>query len=513
MKHEEMCSSYKIIFRNKRSVKRIFSTLAVSFMVLCVLNIMASAKTKNWVGTWASAPYKAMTNTAPLDFDNYTLRQIVRVSIGGDTVRVRFSNITSANAVTINSVNIAVSPDGTKSAVDASTITKLTFKGDSSVTIGAKTDTVSDPTAFALKPNARIAITIFYGKYKKSEDMTFHYGSRTNSYYIKDNKTSSPDFSGSTAIERWFTISSVDVLASDSSAAVACFGNSITDGYGLSGGLQNRWTDAFSEKLLANSTTKNVGVLNLGIGATCVTTASNGADAGVDRFTHDVLEQQGVKWVIVFYGVNDINGGTSADSIINGYKKLIAAAHAKNMKVYGATLTPFKGNSYYDAAGAHEKVRQNVNKWIRTAGNFDNFLDFDKIVQDPGNPEQFLAAYKNDGLHPNAAGYKALGESVDLKLFETPVSVNGNVTRKELPDSKVIVSHFNGTDVSFEMPQASFVSLKLYNMLGKEICELAGRNFSSGSHTVNLKSAGIAKGMYLYSLKAGNFSDRQIIIY
>lgn len=507
-----MSSLAKPALKKNRSIKNVFSLIAASFLILGILNSQAICGEKHWVGTWACAPYKAMSNTPPSNFDNYTLRQIVRVSIGGDSVRVKFSNITSANAVTINSVNIAVSPDGTKSAVDASTITKLTFKGDSSVTIGAKSDTVSDPVAFALKPSARIAITIFYGKCTKAEDMTFHYGSRTNSYYMNGNKTTSADFSGSTAIERWYTIFGIDVLAPDTAAAVACFGNSITDGYGLSGGLQNRWTDAFSEKLLANTSTKNVGVLNSGIGATCVLSSSNGADPGVDRFAHDILSLSGLKWVIVFYGVNDINANASADAIINGYKKLITAAHAKNIKVYMATITPFNGNSYYSVP--HEQVRSAINKWIRTDTSIDGVIDFDKAIRNTSDTTKMQEALKNDWLHPNAAGYKTLGESVDTKLFETiPVRINNTAYNTGITNCSIFTGSFDGSNINFNLPSASVVSLKLYSMLGKEICELAGCSMSSGNHSVNITGKGLSKGMYICSIKAGNISGRQIIIY
>ncbi len=396
----------------------------ISFVIILLLfydsNISASSD-KHWVGTWACAPYRAESNLPPSPgLSNNTLRQIVRVSIGGDTVRVKFSNITCATPVTIKAANIARSPDGTKSPVDASTITELKFDGNSTVTINSKSEIYSDPAAFKLTPNMRLAITIYYGQCQSSADMTFHYGSRTDSYLLQGDKTSSADFSGAAKVERWYTISAVEVWAPNTASAVAVIGNSITDGYGLSGGLQNRWTDAFSERLLANEATKEVGVLNLGIGATNVTSASNGAQSGVDRYKHDILEQSGVRWVIIFYGVNDINGGKTANDIINGFKKMISDTRQKDtsIKVYGATITPFNGHSYYTAD--HEKVRSQVNSWIRTPGNFDGCLDFDKAIRNPNDTTKLQAAYSNDWLHPNAAGYKALGESIDLKMFTPP---------------------------------------------------------------------------------------------
>jgi lysophospholipase L1-like esterase len=383
----------------------------------------------------------------------------------------------------------------------------------------AQGSAISDPVAFKLKPSARIAITIYYGQCKSSTDMTFHYGSRTNSYFLTGNKLSSADFAGSTTIQRWYTISGIDVIAPTYAGSVVCFGNSITDGYGLSDspnqpGLQNRWTDIFSERLLANPSTAQVGVLNEGIGATTVLSEGNGAKAGTVRFAPDVLDQAGVRWIIILYGVNDIHGGKSGDQVINdGYKKLIAAAHAKSkeIKVYGGTLTPMGGDAAY---ASNESARTTINNWIRTAGNFDGVIDFDKAVRDPSNLTSMRSGLAN-GLHPSVAGYKAMGDSIDLKMFAGPVPVN---TAKEvkiqgysLGDIKSNPVNGN-TMVSFEIPNESFVSLKVFSMLGKEVAELGGKNFSTGKHIVQFESKNLPKEMYLFSIKAGAFSDSRKMI-
>jgi lysophospholipase L1-like esterase len=495
-----------------RSFPLSFSVLFAACIAFSSINLFATAAQKQWVGTWASAPYQATTNTPPSALTNNTYRQIVRVSIGGDTVRVKFSNITCATGVKINSANIALSPDGTKSPVNASTITPLTFSGNATASINAKSEVYSDPVAFNLTPNMRLAITTYYGQCQTSSDMTFHYGSRTNSYLLTGDKTTSADFSGATAVERWYTISTVEVWAPLSSAAVAVLGNSITDGYGLSGGLQNRWTDVFSENLLKNATTAQVGVLNLGIGATNVLTSGNGAQSGLDRYKHDILEQSGVRWIIIFYGVNDINGGTAANSLTTAFTKFVTDGHAKNMKVYGATITPFNGHDYYTAA--HESVRRDVNKWIRTPGNFDACIDFDKVVRDPSDTSRFLAAYKNDGLHPNAAGYKAMGESIDPNLFKLDDLVINVKVPKGNAEGTLFSNYVNGTAmITFEIPHETFVSLKVYSILGKEIAELAGRNFSSGRHTVEFNGKNLPQGTYVYSIKAGRFSaSRKMVL-
>jgi lysophospholipase L1-like esterase len=510
-------------FNDNRLFNRPLQVLSAFFLIVGSCNLFAASpdSTKHWVGTWAASAYKATSNTPSKTLTNNTLRQIVRVSIGGDTLRVKFSNITFTKAITLKSVTIARSPDGTKCPVDASTIKQLKFKGDSSVTIDAASEVYSDPIAFNLTPSMRLAITTYYGDCQSSSDMTFHYGCRGNSYWIAGDQTASANFSSPTQIPMWFTICSVDVLAPKTAGAVVCFGNSITDGYGLTDGTQNRWTDVFSEKLLANPATAQVGVLNEGIGATNVLSASNGADPGTTRFTPDVLNQSGVRWIIMFYGVNDIGNSSSdiTNNLTSAYKSMVTAAHAKSIKVYGATITPFKGYSYYDAAGTHEKIRQDVNKWIRATGNFDGVIDFDKTVQNPSDPAAMLDAYVNSSskVHPSAAGYKAMGESIDLKLFATDSTATRplNVEKKQNDGLEMFYSNsINGnTMVTFEISHDVFVSLKVFSILGQQIAEFAGKEFSSGKHTVVLRNVNLTNGTYIYAIKTDKFTTSKKMIF
>ena len=412
-----------------------------------------------WVATWSTAPYAAENNTPPSPYlANNTLRQIVRVSIGGDTLRVKFSNRTCSTPVTMNSVNIAVSTDASKSLIETSTKKQLTFNGKTSVTMNAYSEVTSDPLAFPLTPSTHLAITIYYGQCETSSDMTFHYGSRTNSYILAGDQTASADFSGAKKVERWYNLSSIDVLAPRESAAVAVLGNSITDGYGIHDG-KNKWPDTFSEKLLDNPATSHVSVLNLGIGATLVTTS------GVSRFQQDILAQAGLRWIVIFYGVNDIGADKSAADVINAFRTLISQAHAQNIRIYGATITPFKGHSYYSAA--RETVRIEVNEWIRTPGNFDKCIDFDEAIRNPSDAEKLQAAYSNDWLHPNAAGYKLLGESVDINLFL-------------------------GADTTFEQPDMSGIETFYF----EAECGPIGSNWDI------IKDAGASNGSYI-SVKSG----------
>jgi len=398
------------ILKTKSQIGK-FRLIVTVFLIFSFVTLVNAKSTKSkWVGTWSCAPYAAANNTPPSPYlANNTLRQIVRVSIGGDTLRVKFSNITCSTPVTMNSVNIAVSTETGGSAIDISTIKQLKFNGNALVTMNANSDITSDPIAFPLTPGMHLAVTIFYSECKTAADMTHHYGSRTDSYILAGDQTGNAAFTGATPIERWYNINTIDVLAPINTGALAVLGNSITDGYGLHGGLNNRWTDILSKKILNDSATSQVSVLNLGIGATWLTSS------GVSRFQKDILDQNGLRWIIVFYGVNDIGGGASANKIISALQSLILQAHTANIRIYGATITPFKGHGYYSAA--HEAVRIEVNNWIRSPGNFDQFIDFDKIIRDPSDNEKLAVAYSNDWLHPNALGYELLGESIDLNLF------------------------------------------------------------------------------------------------
>jgi lysophospholipase L1-like esterase len=413
----------------------------------------------------------------------------------------------------MNSVNIAVSTNGTGSAIDASTMKSLTFSGNASVTMNARSTVVSDPIAFTLTPSMRVAITIYYGQAANTTDMTGHVGSRTNSYILSGDQTSSAAFSGATTVAHWYTINTIDVLAPSTAGCVATLGNSITDGYGLSGGLQNRWTDMFSQALLNNSATAQVGVLNLGIGGTNV--AGTGATTGAARYQQDILNQSGVRWVIIFYGINDIAGGASAATITTAYAKFVTDGHAKNMKVYGATITPVNGNSYFTAA--HEAVRSAVNKWIRTAGNFDGFIDFDKTIRNPTDTTRLQAAYSNDWLHPNAAGYKLLGESIDLNLFigsdTTTLGVNSLKAIDGYALGQNYPNPFNpSTEIRFSIGTYGHISLCVYDLLGREMATLVNEKKSTGTYTVTWNAAAtIPSGVYFYRLSVVPSARRDLV--
>ena len=348
---------------------------------------------------------------------NNSLRQVIRVSIGGDTVRVRFSNEFSTGAVTLRSVYIAASTGG--GAVNISTNRQLRFGGNAGITMEAGTAVTSDPAAFGLTPRMDVAITIYYGQ--TSTTVTGHPGSRTTSYVEAGNSTTTTDVTGAVTTDHWYNINTIEVLAPATSACIAVLGNSITDGRGSTTNLNNRWTDVLSESLLRDSSTEHVGVLNLGIGGNCVLFGGLGP-TGVLRFDRDILGQHGVGWAIILEGVNDIGrvnsaaaASSTANNLISAYRQMIARAHGENIRIYGATILPFKGNRYYNQYS--EACRSTVNQWIRTKGNYDAFIDFDATMRDPQDSTRLVSTFQDDGLHPDSTGYSRMGRSIDRRLF------------------------------------------------------------------------------------------------
>jgi lysophospholipase L1-like esterase len=331
---------------------------------------------------------------------------------------MRFSNEFSTSLVILKEVHFAASKGG--STIDTSTDKVLLFNGKTDVTMEPGEAIKSDPFQFALKPLTNVAITIYFGS--TSPSVTGHPGSRTTSYLLSGNSAAKTDFAGAVTTDHWYVINTIDVLASDSAAAVVILGNSITDGRGSGTNKQNRWPDELARRLQENPDTRQVAVLNQGIGGNCVLRACLGPST-LSRFKRDVIEQNGVKWLIIFEGINDIgqaNGAQSsakvAQDLIAAFGQMIDSAHAKGILVYGATLLPFGGSSY--DSPDHQNAWQTVNEWIRNSGRFDSVIDLDKALRDPANPLKLLpGADTGDYLHPNETGHRMMAEAVDLTFF------------------------------------------------------------------------------------------------
>ena len=390
-----------------------------AFILACLLTAGVACADNHWVGTWGTAPQlvEPKNNPPSPGLGNNSLRQIVQVSIGGEKVRLKLTNEFSEGATEIKAVELALAKTaGSSSEIDEASTVSLTFNGKAGVTMPAKGKAVSDPIAFKIGPRENVAITIHYGS-ASSTSVSGHPGSRTKSYLKMGNTT---DFSDAAEPEHWYNILSLEVEAPETAGAVTILGNSITDGRGSTTNQQNRWADVLSRRLLANEATSQVGVLNMGIGGNCVLGGGLGP-TGASRYQRDLLGQEGVKWIILFEAVNDLGGARdglqTANRIKEVYKQIIREAHEKGIYVFGATITPFKGNNYYSAD--HEKGRSTLNEWIRTTKMLDGVIDFDAAVRDPNNPEAMQQAFlfENDWLHLNAKGYETMGGCIDLSLF------------------------------------------------------------------------------------------------
>ena len=388
-------------------------------MLACMLMAGVALAGGHWVGTWGTAPQLVERHNNPPapGLANNSLREIVQVSIGGKKVRLKLTNEFSTEATEIKAVELAIAKTaGSSSEIDEATTVSLTFNGESGVTIPANGTVISDAVNFKMDDRQNVAITIHYGS--ASPSVSGHPGSRTTSYLKEGNTT---DFTGAIRTDHWYSIQTLEVEAPKKAGAIAILGNSITDGRGSTTNEQNRWADVLSRRLLANKATKRVGVLNMGIGGNCVLGGGLGP-AAVNRYQRDLFGQEGVKWIILFEAVNDLgyarNGVQTAERIIEVYKKIIDEAHQKGIRVFGTTITPFKGNNYYSED--HEKGRSTINTWIRTTDLLDGVIDFDQAVRNPQDPEAMQAQFlfENDWLHLNAKGYETMGNSIDLNLFK-----------------------------------------------------------------------------------------------
>lgn len=396
-------------------LNRTFTTILLLASTLFSTQLHA----QNWVGTWTTAQQIVEPHNLPPapGLSGNSIREIVQISVGGKKLRVKFSNEFGKQPLVINAAEIAIALNGGSSPeINEKSARTLTFQGKQNITIEPGKMIVSDAVRLKVANRQNLAITIHYGDCD-NKLVTGHPGSRTTSYLAEGNTT---DFSAAAKTDHWYTICGVDIVGNKKTRAVAILGNSITDGRGSTTNQQNRWADNLSRALLDNSFSKDVAVLNLGIGGNCVLRGGLGP-TGSKRYDRDILQQEGVKYIIIFEGINDLggsrNGEETANGLIEAYRKMIAEAHAKGIKIYGGTITPFKGNNYYTPE--HEAARTKVNEWIRNSGEFDAVIDFDLIMRDPHNPEalQSRFLYENDWLHPNADGYKTMGSSIDLNLF------------------------------------------------------------------------------------------------
>jgi lysophospholipase L1-like esterase len=400
----------------------------------------AAASSGGWVATWTASPMAPALpgpSLAVRGFDDQTVRDIVFTSIGGSAIRIRLSNTFGVRSLVVGQVTVGPAldrPGVAGAAVTAAALTgteqQVLFDGRATVRVPPGAEVVSDPVPIAVTPLEDLAVSIYLPG--PTGPTTYHLQSQQLNYLaVGDHAADATGAAFTTTALSWYILDGVDVLAASRHAySVVAFGDSITDGVGSADDANDRWPDRLARRLDALLGSRAPGVVDEGIGGNRVLNGSAcfGASA-LARFDRDVLDQPGVRYVIMLEGINDIGFGGRGDAgclapdtvvtaaqIIAGYKNLIAAAHAHGLKIFGCTLTPFRGSWVWTPA-AQAKL-DTVNRWIRTSHAFDGVFDFARVLQEPGHPEYLNPAYNSwDGLHPNDAGYAAMANAIPLSLL------------------------------------------------------------------------------------------------
>lgn len=426
---------------------------ALAFFLLFVIPPRDVAQSK-WIGTWATAP-QAAPKGPPQTFHNQTVRLIVHTSAGGKKVRIKISNTFGDQPLLIGAAHIA--RRASEADIEPTSDHTLKFQGHSSTTIPPRSMAVSDPVDIDVPTLSDLAISLFFPE--TAALTTSHILAKQTNYLSAEtgDATAQTKLPVAKTITFWPFLTGVDVEASPNSAAIVALGSSLTDGDGSTRDTNRRWPDVLAERLQkVGGEEAQLGVLNEGIiGNRLLSDTQSPRQAGgppplgpvleelgpalgqsgVARFDRDVLAQAGVKYVILALGVNDIlfpgsfipqSETVTAQDLITGNRQLISRAHKKGIRVIGTTIPPFEHalfrNPFYDHFYSHEneKIRQEVNAWIRASGDFDGVIDFDEAVRDPDHPTQILPAYDSgDHLHVNNAGNIAQGNIISLSLFHS----------------------------------------------------------------------------------------------
>ena len=438
----------------------IFVALALLRFANPVFSQTRNGGSEHWIPTWVTAPQPSRSvpvvipppNGAPAatpaanpappspEFDNQTIRMIVRTSIPGHRARVWLSNAYGTEPLRIGAVHLAVRAQ--ESAIIPSSDRALTFSGKSTFTIAPGAPMVSDPVDVDVPQLGDLAVSIYL---PSATGPPTDHGTGLHATYVKEGdvtgQVSIPDASKR---QSYYFLTGVEVLAAAESAVMVAFGDSITDGTRSTPETDSSWPSFLAQRLLANPATSQIAVLNEGISGNRIT-RDNVGTAGLARFDRDVLMQPGVKWVSILEGINDIGAGigdafvfgprpssskeATPDDLIIGYRQMLERAHLFGVKVLGGTLTPFEGARYYSEKG--NAVRQAVNEWIRASGAFDGMVDFDAIIRDPANPNKFRAEFDSgDHLHPGDVGYKAMADAIDLSFFTNSSKISAKSKKK-----------------------------------------------------------------------------------
>jgi len=408
------------------------------FFLACVLFVVACStepRDPAWVSSWGASPLPPRGAVGPFpaspQFHDQTVRQTIRLSAGGDRVRLRLTNEYGKKPLNIGAATVSrADSDGT---VRLETMRSLTFDGRVSRTIAAGAALLSDPVDLAVEDLGTLSIALYLPD--DTGPCTCHPIAMQTALISEQGDFTNTDFVATSAIQARAFLSGVDVYSTESAQAIVLLGDSLTDGLGSTADTNRRWPDRLAERLAERNDRIAWGVVNAGISGNRILNDGAGSSA-IARFDRDVLAVSGVSHVVVFEGINDLGfrfgppggplaeviarlprGDVTAESMINGYKQLISKAHSNGLRILGATITPYKGSVTFSPEG--EAIRQVVNDWIRESGEFDAVLDFDTVLRDPSMPAVISDGLHNgDFLHLSDAGYRRVGDSIDLGLFD-----------------------------------------------------------------------------------------------
>ncbi len=405
----------------------IITTIALTAAMLagCAPKFTPKADAEGWYATWGAAMYDASADETPFNpsLKNNTVRQQIRVSIGGNKIKLTLSNLRGDLPVIFESVHIAkMTESGATNAIDTSTDTVVTFGGQDGVTIEAGLTATSDEIPFEFDALDDLAITMKMGKYTGGGTITCHRAARASTWGVEGDHVTDETISGGEVKTSWYYISELSTYAEAGTKTVVCLGDSITDGANTTTNSFSRWSDKLAKNLNENG--YKVGIVNKGIGGNAI--FGGLGQAAKDRFDRDVLEVEGVSACIVMIGINDIGGANEdiSEKLIAEYKVMIEKCHENGIAIYGATLTPIKGSGYYSEL--HDEIRVKLNEFIRSEkSGFDGVIDFDKAMEDPANPASMRPEHVkgwNDFLHPGDDGYAVMGEYA----YETIVGIWNN---------------------------------------------------------------------------------------
>ena len=381
----------------------------------------------NWVGSWGIAPVAqtlSVSGSDPLTFNQQTLRQIVHTSVAGSAARIHISNVFGTTPLTLQDVHIALSAGNSGSSIIVGSDQTVTFQGSATITIAAGAEATSDAINFAVPALGDVAISMYFPGTTTVSNTTTHVFTEETNFYASGDVSGALSLPGAAATGQYYFLTGLDVQGPSLAGSVVTLGASITDGYNSSYLQNHRWPNDLAQILQAAGMA--IGVLNEGIAGNEML-ADNGiyGVTPAHRFSRDVANQAGVHWVIMSDDpINDLgnNAQATASELIAALQQVMSLAHQSQLKYLCSTLTPYKDASYWTATG--ETNREQINAWIRTAGNgCDGVVDQDAAVHDPNNPEAYLPAYDSgDHLHPNDAGYQAIANAVSLALFSSSTS-------------------------------------------------------------------------------------------